>query len=146
MSAAYTHRGECHCGAIRVTLSFTTAPEATEVRSCQCGFCTRQGAKTISDSAGRAVIEIDDTAAQRYQFGTKTATSLICSRCGTYAGAYLQDDDKIWSIANVRGLGIAEFAARVGKAMVYEQETADQRTARRKVRWTPTEIRRVASV
>jgi hypothetical protein len=140
MSATHSHQGSCHCGAIRVTLSFTTPPDATEVRSCQCGFCARQGARTISDPAGHAIIEIDDAVVRRYQFGTKTATSLVCGRCGTYAGAYVEADGKTWSIANARGLAIAQFAHREGKPMVYEQETAYQRTARRKVRWTPTEI------
>lgn len=140
MPATHTHYGTCHCGAIRMTLSFTTAPEATEVRSCQCGFCTRQGAKTISDPAGRAVIEIDEAIARGYQFASKTATSLICSRCGTYAGAYIEDQGKTWSIANVRGLAIPGFPERTGKAMVYDQETPEQRIARRKARWTPTEI------
>lgn len=123
-----------------MTLSFTTAPEATEVRSCQCGFCTRQGAKTISDPTGRAVIEIEEAVARGYQFASRTATSLICSRCGTYAGAYIEDQGKTWSIANVRGLAIPGFTERTGKAMVYEQETPEQRIARRKARWTPTEI------
>ncbi len=140
MSITHTHHGACHCGAIRMTLSFTTAPDATEVRSCQCGFCARQGARTISDSAGHALIEIDGAVVRRYQFGTKTATSLICGRCGTYAGAYVEADGKTWSIANARGLAIAPFAHRDGRPMVYEQETAEQRTARRKLRWTPTEI------
>ncbi|MFM9938808.1 MAG: hypothetical protein ACKVP7_04850 [Hyphomicrobiaceae bacterium] len=124
-----------------MTLEFTTAAAGTQVRSCQCGFCTRQGAATVSDPAGHAVIEMAADDARQYQFGTRTATSLICGTCGVYVGAIVQDGDKVWSIANTRGLAIAEFAGRTGEPMVYEHETPAQRIARRKQRWTPTELK-----
>lgn len=136
-----THRGSCHCGAIRAELSFTRPAEAIEVRSCQCGFCTRHGSLTVSDPMGRAVFEIDAAHVGRYTFGTATAKSVVCGRCGVYAGALLVDGENVWSIANARGLAIAAFASRVGMQMIYEAETADQRVARRKQKWTPTEIR-----
>lgn len=135
------HTGSCHCGAIRTELHFTRPAEEMQVRSCQCGFCTRQGALTVSDPAGRALLEIDAGALTPYQFGTATAKSLLCSRCGVYAGAILIDGDKIWSIANARGLAIDAFKGRTGIQMSYDDETADDRIARRKQRWTPTEIR-----
>lgn len=71
---------------------------------------------------------------------TPTATSIICAKCGVYAGAILTDDDKSWSIANTRGLAMPEFEGRTGEHMDYEQETAEERIARRKKRWTPTVV------
>lgn len=141
MSDSRAHKGSCHCGAISVELAFTRAADAVEVRSCQCGFCTRHGSLTVSDPAGKAIIEIDAAQFAPYKFGTATATSLICRRCGVYAGGILVDGDKVWSIANVRGMAIEAFKGRVGIEMTYESETADARVARRKQKWTPTEIR-----
>jgi hypothetical protein len=112
-----------------------------QLRSCQCGFCTRHGAITVSDPAGRAIFEIGRSALNRYQFGTRTGTTLLCSRCGTYAGVVLEDEGKTWSVMNVRGLAVPEFAGRVGEPVVYEGEAPAQRIARRKVKWTPTELR-----
>ncbi len=137
----HTFSGTCHCGAIAVNLAFTKPAAEIQVRACQCGFCKRQGAATISEAAGQALIEVTAAQARTYQFGTRTATSLICGTCGIYAGAFVREGDKTWSIANTRGLAIAAFETRIGEPMQYEHETPEQRIARRKQRWTPTEIR-----
>ncbi len=57
-----------------------------------------------------------------------------------YAGVILEDDDKVWSAINVRGLAIPEFKDRIAEPVVYEGETPEARIARRKQKWTPTEI------
>ena len=96
---------------------------------------------TVSDPAGRAVFEINRPALTKYQFGTRTGTSLICARCGMYAGVILEDGGRIWSVLNVRGLAIPEFEGRAAEPVVYDGETPEQRVARRKSKWTPTEIK-----
>jgi hypothetical protein len=139
MATAFT--GTCHCGAIRGTLHATKPAAELQVRACQCSFCTRHGAMTVGDPAGRATFEIDRTALTKYQFGTRTGTSLICARCGMYAGVILEDGGKTWSVLNARGLAIPEFAGRSPEAVVYDGETPESRIARRKAKWTPTEIK-----
>lgn len=137
-----THRfqGQCHCGAIRATLEATKPASELQARACQCGFCTRHGAMTVSDPAGHAVFKIERAGLNRYQFETRAGTSLVCARCGTYAGVILEDGGKVWSAINVRGLAIPEFKDRPSKPVVYEGETPQARIARRKQKWTPTEI------
>lgn len=141
MGETATLTGTCHCGAIRGTLHATRPAAELQVRACQCGFCTRHGAMTVSDPAGRVVLEIERAALATYQFGTRTGTSLLCARCGMYAGVMIEDGGKVWSALNVRGLAIPEFAGRTAEPVVYEGETAAQRIARRKAKWTPTEIK-----
>ena len=138
---AHNFQGTCHCGAICGSLAATKPASELQVRACQCSFCTRHGAMTVSDPAGRAVFEIDRNALSSYQFGTRTGTSLICAKCGMYAGVMLEDAGKVWSVLNVRGLAIPEFAGRTAEPVVYEGEAPEQRIARRKAKWTPTEIR-----
>ena len=140
MGEASTLTGTCHCGAIRGTLAATKPAAELQVRACQCSFCSRHGAMTVGDPAGRATFEIDRSALTKYQFGTRTGTSLICGKCGMYAGVILEDGGKVWSVLNVRGLAIPEFAGRVAEPVVYEGETPQARIARRKAKWTPTEI------
>jgi hypothetical protein len=135
-----TLTGTCHCGAIRGTLYAIKPAGELQLRACQCGFCTRHGAMTVSDPAGRATFEIERAALAKYQFETRTGTSLLCARCGMYAGVMLQEAGKVWSVLNVRGLAIPEFAGRAPEPVVYDGETPEARIARRKAKWTPTEI------
>ena len=132
--------GQCHCGALRAVLHASKPAAELQVRACQCSFCTRHGAMTVSDPAGRAVLEIERAALARYQFETRTGTSLICARCGVYGGVVLEDGRGIWSAINVRGLAVPAFRGRAAEPVAYEGETPEQRIARRKRKWTPTEI------
>lgn len=140
MSEVFTLVGTCHCGAIRGSLAATKPAAELQLRACQCSFCTRHGAMTVSDPAGRATFEIDRAALTKYQFGTRTGTSLICNRCGMYAGVILEEGGKVWSALNVRGLAIPGFEGRAAEPVVYDGEAPEARIARRKSKWTPTEI------
>ena len=86
------------------------------------------------------MFEIARAGLNRYRFETRTGTSLLCARCGMYAGVILEEDGNIWSAINVRGLAIPEFTDRIAEPVVYEGETPEARIARRKQKWTPTEI------
>ena len=96
---------------------------------------------TVSDPAGNATFEIERAALTRYQFETRTGTTLLCTRCGMYAGVILEDGGRMWSVINVRGLAFPEFKGRTAEPVVYEGETAEARIARRKQKWTPTELK-----
>ena len=112
---AATLTGSCHCGAIRGTLYASKPVDQLQIRSCQCTFCVRHGAKTVSDPAGRARFEIDGAALSWYRFETRTGTSLICSRCGAFAGGILEDGETVWSVFNARGLAIPELQSTTGR-------------------------------
>jgi hypothetical protein len=141
VSELHNYQGSCHCGAIRAALAATKPADALELRACQCAFCTRHGAMTVSDPQGRASFSIERPRLVTYQFATRSGSSLICGRCGMYAGVVLTEGDETWSVLNVRGLAIAAFAGRQAVPMVYDGETPAARIARRKAKWTPTELR-----
>ena len=144
-TAHHVYRGQCHCGAIRATLTATRPASELQIRACQCGFCTRQGAMTVSDSAGSAEIVIAPDQLIAYQFGTRTGTSLLCRACGVYAGVIVEDGGKTWSALNVRGLALEGFGGRQAEPMTYDGETPQARIARRKQKWTPTVLRFAAA-
>lgn len=138
----HTHTGQCHCGAIAVSLSLTKPVDAIELRACQCGFCTRHGAATVSDPEGRAEFQVEPTAWHVYQFALRSAEPLVCGTCGVYAGTVLREGEAAWSVVNVRGMGMTDFDPSGAHAVRYDGETFEARVARRKAKWTPTTISR----
>jgi hypothetical protein len=133
-------QGQCHCGAIRAEFLSARGAEALQVRSCQCAFCARHGAMTVSDPEGRATFTVDARLLATYQFATNSGEILLCARCGVYAGVVLRDAGKLWATLNARGLAIPEFAHRSGEPVAYDAETPQARVLRRKARWTPATI------
>lgn len=131
--------GHCHCGAIRVELEPGRPVEELSLRSCQCGFCRRHGARTTSDPASRLHIEAAPGVLNRYRFGAGALESLLCEECGVYVASLLQaDDGRLLATLNVTGVDLDGFSGRAGDPVDYERETQDERLARRKARWTPT--------
>ena len=140
MAAGHTYQGQCHCGAVVVSLALTQPASAIELRACQCGFCTRHGAATVSDPSGSAEFRVDPSAWHVYQFALRSAEPLVCATCGVYAGTVLRDGERAWSVVNVRGMGIKEFDPARAQAVHYDGETIEGRIARRKAKWTPTAV------
>jgi hypothetical protein len=141
LSEPHVYKGHCHCGAINFTLRSPIPASKLQVRACQCGFCTRHGAMTVSDPSGYAVFDIARDRLATYQFATRTGVILICGNCGVYAGVTVEADGRTWSVVNVRGLAIHEFQGRIPEPVFYDGETREMRIRRRQMNWTPTEIR-----
>jgi hypothetical protein len=127
--------GHCHCGSIRVVLD--SPGGELPLRACQCGFCRRHGAETTSDPRGRLHIEAAPGSVSRYQFGQRSSDFLFCAECGVYVAALTDSDIGLLGVVNVRGVALPGFEGRVAEPMVYDDETPDERLARRKARWTP---------
>ena len=63
------HHGHCHCGAIRIVFE-TEKPLAP--RACQCGFCRRHGARSVSDPDGQAELSRTEEPTL-YRFASRAA-------------------------------------------------------------------------
>ena len=132
------HTGRCHCGAIRIRFE-TERPLAP--RACQCTFCRRHGARSVSDPDGAATftLSVDPI---RYRFAAKTADYLICRRCGIYVGAMarLGGTDLVTLNLNAFDDPRPELA---GAPVSYDGESEETKEARRQGRWTPLRLMRV---
>ena len=133
-----TLAGHCHCGAIRVEFEPGKPVAELPLRSCQCGFCRRHGARTTSDPASRLNIEAAPGALNRYRFGRHAVDALLCEECGVYVASVLQIENATLATLNVAGVDLEGFAGRSGEPVTYDDETDEERLARRKARWTPT--------
>jgi len=133
-----TLAGHCHCGAIRVELETGKPAGELPLRSCQCGFCRRHGAVTTSDPDCRLNIEAAPGSLNRYRFGRRMVEALLCEECGVYVASVIQIEDTMFATLNVAGVALDGFSGRSGEPVAYDDETDEDRLARRKARWTPT--------
>lgn len=136
-----TVKGTCHCSNLRVTLTTEKVPQDMWLRACQCSFCRSHNMRSLSDPDGRMEVRVTDEAAlNRYRFGLGTADFLICRNCGNYIGAVQEVDGQLYGILNAnltenRGAQFGEAEHRH-----YEDETGEERAARRKAVWTPATL------
>jgi hypothetical protein len=133
--------GRCHCGNIEVHFETRSALATLPLRACACTFCRKHGARTTSDPAGQVRIQVREPALlTRYRWGLATADFLVCSRCGVYVAAVLSEGASAWAVVNVDVFDDLLPWQREAEPVSYEGETAAQRIARRKLRWTPAVI------
>jgi hypothetical protein len=137
-----THQlaGHCHCGAIRVILETEKAAADLPLRACQCSFCRTRGALTTSDPAGRLFVEAAPGAVNRYQFGLKVTDFILCAECGTYVAAISEIDGHAMGVVNVLGASLAGFEGRTPDPMIYDDESPNERLARRHDRWMKVQV------
>jgi hypothetical protein len=139
--------GGCHCGFLRFSLVTPSAPPPSLApRACQCTFCRKHGARTVSDPAFRArvVVRAPD-ALVPYRFARRATASLLCNRCGVYVGGYLEEPPHAWVTLNANAFDDPNPAPPGATPVSYDAETDDARLARRKARWTPADLVTVAS-
>ena len=136
MSRRFRYAGGCHCGNIEVTLASDRSPAELGTRTDTCSFCAKHGSLYTSDPAGEVELAIRDPShVQRYRFGTKTAEFLICTTCGTFVAATM---DERFAVVNINVLAArAEFLATPVHVADLDAESLEARLARRRARWTP---------
>ena len=79
MSAFITHRGGCHCGAVRFEVD---APAVLEVLDCNCSICRMSGFLHLIVPASRFRLLQGAAALSEYTFNTGAAKHRFCKHCG----------------------------------------------------------------
>ena len=74
-----THRGGCHCGAVRFEVR---APSRVTVQHCNCSMCGKTGYVHLIVPAEDFKLLSGASQLQTYTFNTGTAKHLFCSVCG----------------------------------------------------------------
>lgn len=129
------HAGQCHCGAIRVAFE-TAAPLAP--RACQCRFCRKHGARTVSDPDGAATLTLAGPVL-RYRFATKSSDYILCAVCGVYVGALAEIDGQAYATLNLNAFDDPRLDLEA-TPVSYDGEDAAAKGDRRRARWTPARI------
>ena len=74
-----THRGGCHCGAVRFEVD---APARLRVHDCNCSICTMTGYQHLIVPASRFRLLRGAAELHAYTFNTGAARHLFCRICG----------------------------------------------------------------
>lgn len=74
-----THRGGCHCGAVRFEVR---APAVLHVLECNCSICSKAGYLHLIVARAAFTLLGDPAALTEYRFNTGVARHLFCRRCG----------------------------------------------------------------
>lgn len=134
-------RGQCHCGTIRVELQTDKHPADQALGACQCSFCRKHNARTVSDPGAQVTLTAGDPRhLQRYAFGLRTSEQIVCRQCGVYVAMTLTDTDRVWSVLNVDTLDDRALFTRQPEPRDYSTEDRESRIARRKAKWCPTKL------
>jgi hypothetical protein len=78
-----THKGSCHCGAVR----FEADVEATKGSRCNCSICTKVNmtGAILKPAAFRLVA--GEQALSTYEWGHHISKRFFCAKCGVYCFA-----------------------------------------------------------
>ena len=74
-----THRGGCHCGAVRFEFD---APPDLEALTCNCSMCDKVGFEHVIVPASRFRLLEGGDELTEYRFNTGAARHLFCRICG----------------------------------------------------------------
>lgn len=136
-----TYQGGCHCKAIRVELQTRRNPEEQILGACQCAFCRKHNVRAFSDPAARVTITVTEPAAlQLYEFGLRTSRQVLCNRCGVYVAMVLREGDKAFCVLNIDTLDARALFVQPAMPRDYDNESREERIARRKSRWSPVTL------
>jgi hypothetical protein len=82
VSPLVTHRGGCHCGAVRFELD---APPHLTAWDCNCSICAMKRNTHVVVPAARFRLLTPRGAMTEYRFNTGVARHLFCATCGVQA-------------------------------------------------------------
>lgn len=108
-----THKGGCHCGAVRFEVD---APATPEVLSCNCSMCAAVGFLHLIVEADDFRVTAGTDNLTEYRFNTGAAQHLFCKTCGVKAFYVPRSHPDGWSVnarcvdkATLDGMTVTEF-------------------------------------
>ena len=129
-------QGRCHCGNIAFDLEWEGDASAIPARACGCSFCTKHGGVWTSHPGSRLVVTVRESeAVSRYEFGTRTATFHVCSRCGAVPFVTSEIEGRLHAVVNVNVFENVDPASLRRAGADFEGEDVASRLARRKRNW-----------
>lgn len=108
MEDAKTHKGGCHCGAVR----YEVEASLEQVMSCNCSMCSKTGAILTFAPAGNFRLQSGEDRLKGYRFNKRVIHHLFCQECGieSFARGTASNGDEMVAI-NIRCLDGVDVGA-----------------------------------
>lgn len=132
--------GSCHCGSVTVAFGITGPLADLPLGRCECSFCRRHGARTVTDAGGALVIRAKAGALHRYRFGLRITDMLLYTECGVNVAALITHEGQDYATLNSNVLDCRDSLDTAPLLASYGGETAEARIARRLAKWTPARL------
>ncbi|MEZ5814872.1 MAG: hypothetical protein R3E13_09200 [Alphaproteobacteria bacterium] len=128
--------GSCHCENVKIELHTHKDIDAFVPRTCQCSLCKKHDASWISDPEGEAKLILKDRGETNfYRFGHGTSDFVVCKNCGVLTIALCELEGKTRAVLNIKSMSDETFTAEPIMTN-FDEETVDERLARRTKNWT----------
>ncbi|MEM1386158.1 MAG: GFA family protein [Pseudomonadota bacterium] len=86
----------CHCGAVELAVS--PSEPLSEAKRCDCSFCRRRAAATISVPLDQLEVRKGADALTLYTWNTGTAQHYFCKFCGIYTHHRRRSDPNFYGV------------------------------------------------
>lgn len=139
MSGLHEISGRCHCGNIEYVFSSPIPKLELPIRTCDCSFCTKQGACYTSHPKGSLQVRVRQRKlTHRYRFGSEQADVFLCSNCGVFPFILGELDGSQYAVINANSInGLHIDRAALPPALHLESQSAEERAARWRRAWIP---------
>ncbi|OOF94178.1 hypothetical protein ASPCADRAFT_208700 [Aspergillus carbonarius ITEM 5010] len=100
--ARSVHKANCHCGAVRFTVTLSPPLPEYPVMNCNCSICSRNGYLLVYPHPNDFTLEKGEEVLKDHRFNTKQARHRFCGQCGSSCFIQLPDPDPPFVCVNVR--------------------------------------------
>ena len=139
MSGLHEISGRCHCGNIDYQFNSPIPKLELPIRTCDCSFCTKQGACYTSHPKGSLQVRIKERKLiHKYRFGSEQADVFLCSNCGVFPIIVGELDGNLYAVINANSInGLHIDRSKLAPALHLESQSAEERAARWRRAWIP---------
>jgi hypothetical protein len=135
-----SYEGSCSCGRIQVVFFTDFTPEHFALRSCQCEFCLKHSAVSVSDLNGVIFLSLPKDGHVPFRSGMRITDFHLCHNCKKYVAATWVDASEMRAVVNVNALkNLPTLPQPIN--VNFDGESKKERELRRKLTWTPCTIK-----
>ncbi len=138
MSGEFAISGRCHCGNIGYELLSPVPKTELPIRTCDCSFCSKQGATYTSHPQGKLRVQIKDSGSiQWYRYGTETAEVMLCTVCGIFPLITCDIDDHLYAALNANSINGLHIDRKKMSVVHHDLLSPDEMLHKRLENWIP---------